>query len=101
VAAQAGSERELSDPMPVPDRPVPDLNVPPAAVVVHTTDFAVALSTILAFKNCLPVKDPPGETVHVAVAAMDDAAPSTTASAAVPAVSRTVPRRVRMRFLPN
>jgi hypothetical protein len=98
---QPVSDSDLSAPIPVPVSPVPDLNVPAAAVVAHMTDFFVTLSVIVTFPDCFPVKDPPGETSHPAVAAMDDAALNTIASAVAPAASRTAPGRVRMRFLPR
>src|SRR5579871_4073443 len=95
--AQPVSESDPSVPIPAPGSPVPDLNWPAAAAVAHTIDFFVTLSVIVTFPDCLPVKEPPGVTLHpVTVTADDDAALSTIAAAAVPATTRNEPRRVRM-----
>src|SRR6266480_2749661 len=101
LLAQSVSESDVSVPIPAPGSPVPDLNLPPAAAVAHTTDLVVTVSVIVTFPDCLPVKEPPGETLHpVAVTADDDVALSATASAAVPAASSNEPRCVRMRLIP-
>jgi len=80
--------------MPAPGNPVPDLKLPAAAAVAHTIVLFVTGSIIVTFPDCLPVKEPPGETLHpVAVTADDDAALSTIAAAAVPAATSNEPRR--------
>src|SRR5438552_6717509 len=95
--AQSVSERDVSVPIPAPASPVPDLNLPAAAAVAHTIDLFVTGSVIVTFPDCLPVKEPPGATLHpVAVTADDDAALSTMAAAAVPAATRNEPRRARI-----
>jgi hypothetical protein len=85
---------EEIDPMPVPDRPVPDVRVPAALVWTQTIAMLLVVSVSVKSPDFTPVQDPPGVTVQVeAVVASDAVAPRPMASAAAPAVMRTARAR--------